>query len=77
MHDAEMLAAVTRLPPTKASMKRGEDEVIPFEIGERRLAGESTVKIWREQATASPILIPSGQTVVVLRPGAVKTDNLK
>jgi len=28
--------------------KRGEDEIIPLEITERRLAGESAVKVWRE-----------------------------
>jgi DNA-binding XRE family transcriptional regulator len=28
-------------------LERGEDELIPIEITERRLGGESTVKIWR------------------------------
>jgi predicted transcriptional regulator len=32
----------------KRRLKRGEDEPIPFEIVERRVAGESAVKIWRE-----------------------------
>jgi hypothetical protein len=32
----------------KARLEDGEDELIPLEITERRLAGESTVKIWRE-----------------------------
>jgi predicted transcriptional regulator len=32
----------------KARLERGEDEVIPLEIVETRLAGESTVQIWRE-----------------------------
>ena len=46
--DAEMLADVTAYDSAKARIKRGEDEVVPLAIIERRLAGESTVKIWRE-----------------------------
>ena len=48
MDDAEMLADVTAYDAVKARLERGEDEVIPLEIVERRLAGESPVKIWRE-----------------------------
>jgi mRNA interferase RelE/StbE len=46
--DAEMLADVNAYHAAKARLARGEDELIPFEITERRLAGDSTVKIWRE-----------------------------
>jgi DNA-binding XRE family transcriptional regulator len=42
-----MLADVAAYDAAKARLERGEDEIIPFEIVERRLAGESTVKIWR------------------------------
>lgn len=48
MDDAEMLADVKAYDAAKARFERGEDELIPLEITERRLAGESTVKIWRE-----------------------------
>ena len=48
MDDAEMLADVRAYDAAKARIERGEDELIPLEIAERRLAGESTVKIWRE-----------------------------
>lgn len=48
MDDAEMLADVKAYDAAKARLERGEDEPIPLEIVERRLAGESTVKIWRE-----------------------------
>ena len=48
MDDAEMLAGVKAYDAAKGRLKRGEDELIPFEITERRLAGESSVKIWRE-----------------------------
>jgi DNA-binding XRE family transcriptional regulator len=48
MDDAEMLADVKAYDAAKGRLKRGEDELIPFEITERRLAGESSVKIWRE-----------------------------
>jgi DNA-binding XRE family transcriptional regulator len=48
MNDAEMLADVKAYDAVKARIERGEDELIPLEITERRLAGESAVKIWRE-----------------------------
>lgn len=46
--DAEMLADVKAYDAAKARLDRGEDEPIPLAITERRLAGESPVKIWRE-----------------------------
>ena len=46
--DAEMLADVGAYDAAKRHLERGEDEVIPFAIVERRVAGESPVKIWRE-----------------------------
>jgi DNA-binding XRE family transcriptional regulator len=48
LDDAEMLADVKAFDAAKARIERGDDELIPLEIAERRLAGESTVKIWRE-----------------------------
>lgn len=48
MDDAEMLSDIRAYDAAKARMERGEDEPIPLEITERRLAGESTVRIWRE-----------------------------
>jgi DNA-binding XRE family transcriptional regulator len=46
--DAEMLADIKAYDAVKARIARGEEELVPLEIDERRLAGESTVKIWRE-----------------------------
>ena len=46
--DAEMLADIAAYDAAKARLACGEDELVPLEIDERRLAGESTVKIWRE-----------------------------
>jgi hypothetical protein len=46
--DAEMLADVKAYDEAMARIASGEEELIPFEITKRRLAGESTVKIWRE-----------------------------
>jgi DNA-binding XRE family transcriptional regulator len=46
--DVELLADVRAYDAVKARLERREDEVIPLEIIERRLAGESTIKIWRE-----------------------------
>jgi len=48
MNDSEMLSDVRSYDAAKARIERGDDEIIPLEIIERRLAGESTVKIWRE-----------------------------
>jgi DNA-binding XRE family transcriptional regulator len=48
MDDAEMLADVKAYDAAKARLDRGEDELIPLEITERRLAGENPVKVWRE-----------------------------
>ena len=48
MDDAEMLADVKAYDEAMARIASGEEELIPFEITKRRLAGESTVKIWRE-----------------------------
>ncbi|HEX5482986.1 MAG TPA: helix-turn-helix transcriptional regulator [Terriglobia bacterium] len=48
VNDAEMLADVAAYDVVKARIERGEDEAVPFEITERRVAGESAVKVWRE-----------------------------
>ena len=48
MEHAEMLADVKAFDAVKARIQGGEDELIPLELTERRLAGESTTKIWRE-----------------------------
>src|SRR5437667_6886959 len=41
-------ADVKAYDAAKARIERGKDELIPLEIAERRLAGESTLKVWRE-----------------------------
>jgi DNA-binding XRE family transcriptional regulator len=48
MEDAEMLADVKAYDAAKGRLERGKDEIVPLEITERRLAGESAVKVWRE-----------------------------
>jgi DNA-binding XRE family transcriptional regulator len=48
MDDAEMLADVKAYDAVKARIERGEEELIQLEITERRIAGDSPVKIWRE-----------------------------
>jgi len=48
MDDAEMLADVRAYDASRGRLDRGEDELIPLEITERRLAGESPVRIWRD-----------------------------
>ena len=49
MDDAEMLADVKAYDATKARLEDGEDELIPLEITERRLKGETALHIWRER----------------------------
>ena len=48
MDDAEMLADVRAYDAAKSRLDRGDDEVIAFEMVERRLAGESPVRVWRD-----------------------------
>jgi DNA-binding XRE family transcriptional regulator len=48
MYDAEMLADVGAYDAAKARIESGGDELIPLEIAERRVAGETVLKIWRE-----------------------------
>jgi DNA-binding XRE family transcriptional regulator len=48
MDDAEMLADVMAYDAAKGRLERGEEELIPLAITERRLAGESAAKIWRQ-----------------------------
>src|SRR5208282_3153392 len=48
MEDAEMLADVKAYDAAKARLDEGEDELIPLEMTERRLRGESALRIWRE-----------------------------
>lgn len=48
MEDAEMLADVRAYDAAKARLQDGRDELIPLEITERRLRGESAMRVWRE-----------------------------
>ena len=48
IEDAEMLADVKAYDAAKARLKDGSDELIPLEITERRLKGESALRVWRE-----------------------------
>jgi DNA-binding XRE family transcriptional regulator len=62
--DAEMLADIQAYDAVKANIRNGHDEIIPFEITERRLARESPVKIWREYRgiTQNALATDSGVT---------------
>lgn len=48
IEDAAMLADVKAYDAAKARLEDGEDELIPLEITERRLNGESPLRVWRE-----------------------------
>src|SRR5258708_24189891 len=47
MEDAEMLADVKAYDAAKARLENGEDELLPLEITERRLRGETALRVWR------------------------------
>ena len=49
MEDAEMLSDVKAYDAAKAQLENGEDELVPLEIIERRLSGESALPIRRGQ----------------------------
>ena len=46
--EAEMLADVRAYDAAKARLEDGEDELILWEITERRLRGEPALRTWRE-----------------------------
>lgn len=48
MEDAEMLADVKAYDAAKARLENGDDELIPLDIIERKIRGESPLRIWRE-----------------------------
>jgi DNA-binding XRE family transcriptional regulator len=48
MEDAEMLADVRAYDSAKTLVESGDDELIPLEITERRLRGDSALRVWRE-----------------------------
>ncbi len=48
LSDAEMLADIRAYDKAKSRITSGEDEVIPFELVERRVSGENVLKLWRE-----------------------------
>jgi mRNA interferase RelE/StbE len=48
MEDAEMLADVRAYDAVKARLEKGEDELVPLALTERRLNGEAALRIWRE-----------------------------
>ena len=47
MKNAEMLADVRAYDAAKARLKNGKNELIPLEITERRLRGNTALKVWR------------------------------
>jgi DNA-binding XRE family transcriptional regulator len=61
--DAEMLADVIAYDAAQGRLARGEDELIPLEIAERRLAGESPVKVWREHRGITQEALAKASTV--------------
>jgi len=45
---AEILADVRAYDAAKARLADGSDELIPLSVSERRLNGESSLRVWRE-----------------------------
>jgi DNA-binding Xre family transcriptional regulator len=46
--DPEMLDDIRLYDEAKAALAAGEDELIPSEVVDRLLSGESEVRVWRE-----------------------------
>lgn len=46
--DSQMLADIRAYDSAKIELKQAYNKIIPFELLERRIAGESHLKIWRE-----------------------------
>jgi DNA-binding XRE family transcriptional regulator len=63
IQDAEMLADVKAYDAAKRRLERAEDELIPLEITARRLAGESTVKVWRQHRGLTQEALAKASTV--------------
>ena len=48
IEDAEMLQDIQDYDHMKASLERGEEELIPAEVVNAILDGENAIKVWRE-----------------------------
>ena len=48
LSDAEALDDIRAYDMEKSRIESGDDEIIPFELVERRVGGENPIKIWRE-----------------------------
>jgi DNA-binding XRE family transcriptional regulator len=70
---AEMLADVKAYDAAKARIERGEDEIIPFSITERRLARESALRIWRQYRGLSQAELASASKVSRSMIAAIET----
>ncbi len=59
----------------KQRLQSGEDEAIPFAMIERRLAGESLVKIWREYRALTQAKLAEKSGVSRAMIAAIETGN--
>jgi DNA-binding XRE family transcriptional regulator len=75
--DAEMHADVRAYDAAKARLARGEDELIPFSIVERRLAGESPIKIWRQHRKLTQEALAKASKVSRSMIAAIETGHKK
>jgi DNA-binding XRE family transcriptional regulator len=73
--DTEVLADIRAYDVAKARLESGEDELIPLDLVERRIAGENRVKLWREhrRLTQEKLASTSGVSRVMI--AAVETGH--
>ena len=72
---AEMLVDVQAFDEARGRLDRGGDELIPLEIIERRLAGESPLKIWRDDRALTQAALAKVSNVSHAMIAAIETGH--
>lgn len=73
--DAEMLVGVKAYDHAKGRLDRGDDELIPLEITERRLAGENPIKLWRKHRAPTQEALAEASSVSRAMIAAMETGH--
>lgn len=74
---SEMLSDIQTYDKAKQRIAQGDDEIIPFAIIKRRLAGEQPVKIWREYRQMTQEMLAETSVVSRSMIGAIESGHKK